>query len=335
MQATSRTPIADYDQKLDIIEHVNSGHAKALLAIAHVYINEQVENAQLVDLFEEGIILQCQIGDLIESHFVAFLTQDSLHHNVHNLAMHAMKKLGKLISQFWHFQLLKKQQVSRNMCRLFLKSDSPLADQSPAGYAWRFILERFSNKPDSQHINTHLGRYYTLRNTEKSSPNLDYADIAVVDIFQHNDTAGSLWTQDLTVGEFVVANNEFYEQTDHLTTGRALLIADETSLPTVAKLLENWQNPIPPTVISITQDPADQTYLNENLFPAGSQLFRFEYSESADQILTFLQQHPEIEKVWGALENQQAKTIRHYLRNERQFKAENNRVKAYWIKNKP
>ena len=130
-----------------------------------------------------------------------------------------------------------------------------------AGYAYLFDLAHNitalningnSDSPARAHC------YYTLRKAWQTSDGVR----AWVDIFLHGDTSGGNWARSLRAGDTVMSKREFPEKTAHLREGQALLIADETSIPTVARLLELWDNPTPPLVIFVTQDAADQAYFD-------------------------------------------------------------------------
>lgn len=81
--------------------------------------------------------------------------------------------------------------------------------------------------------------------------------------FLHGDTSGGNWAMALQAGDTVVTKREFPEKVAHLHTGQTLLIVDETSMPTAARLLELWDNPTPPLIICVTQDAADQKFFDD------------------------------------------------------------------------
>ncbi|MBE2894561.1 siderophore-interacting protein [Spirabiliibacterium falconis] len=326
----TRTPIADHDLKLDIIEHVNDDHRKELLAIAQVYLNPNITDATLLDLYHEGMLLQTQTETHhLQSQFVPFLTDKDLHTNVRHLAMHAVQQRTTPQSHYF-FHLLDKTQPTPNISRLILKTCATAPENSP-GYAWRFTLKSFANQPYAHiipHVQNQPGRYYTLRKIVNKT-NSDC--ILYVDVFCHGDTLGSLWAKSLKCGDILHANATFYEHTDHLT-GQSVLIGDETALPTIANLIECWHHPISPIIISITQDPKEQHYLDEVALPPNTHIIKLEHADSALKSLAVLDKITTIDSVWGACEQHDAKTIRHYLRNQRKLTSTQQRMKAYWIK---
>ncbi|TNH03782.1 hypothetical protein FHQ26_03260 [Testudinibacter sp. TR-2022] len=328
-----RTPLADQIQKIDIIEHVTEDHYRELLAISRVYLNSETETVNFIDLFEEGMLLTIQYGDQQKTDLIPFLATGEIHHKVRHLAMTAIERSSDSQSQAKHqfFDVLHNQMITKNICRLTLKSSQPLPIDKP-GYAWNFSLTTFDHIPDMAELKINeQRRYYTLRQAKKSSATVAFNDIAFVDVFLHGNTPGSVWSRNLQQGDIIHSAGDYNEKTDHLEQGNTVLIADETSLPTVAWLLENWKNPLPPTVISITHQIEDQDYLNNSQLPENSQIHHLHYSNCADNLLQILETIPQIDSVWGAFEHHAAKIIRQYLRTQRKLDARQNRVKGYWI----
>lgn len=371
----NRTPLADQEQKIDIIEHINSDHQEELAAIVADYADNHTENRveelnpRLEDIFVEGCLITIAQNGQRQSCFVPFQLQGDLEEKVIYLAYTAMVKQGKPLGggKKHYFEVLKTQKITDNMLRLVLKTQHPLPENAP-GFAYLFAqkaLQKVPTKPSSakttkagrlslwfswlflwvmkklsgkqrqkmlESMNKGL-RYYTLYQTHRSDDRTDFADIAWVDVFLHGDTTGSLWAKNLQRGDIIYSNGEYEEHTDHLHQGQALLIADETSLPTLAAILQDWQNPLPPHIIIITAEQSEQDYLPDADLPANSRCHRFvgKQQQLSEDILACLKSQTDIDTAWGALENHVAKTIRIYLRNERGLNGKNNRVKAYWI----
>lgn len=189
----------------------------------------------------------------------------------------------------------------------------------------------------------HLHRYYTLRKAcydpEKA------ADTAWIDVFLHGKTLGSQWLDCLDLGKTVKTKREVPEKVTHLTEGQALLIADETSIPTVARLLELWQNPIAPLVVYITHDEVDQDYLqhrqtntliDDKIEILTLKIGALQQGEPLAQLIdTTLQQHLQqtdlnIEKVWGAIEVSTSKALRPLLKSRLGLDRSDMIVKGYW-----
>lgn len=300
------------------------------------------------------------------------------------------KKTIKLTKQV--FDVQNSYRVSKNMLRLelsmpSLNSDTPLINTAQlsnakgatssmsvptneAGYAYLFDLEHNAmtdalmtdstdgNKAsdyktnDSEKENVRPARphcYYTLRKAWQA----DNGIRAWVDVFLHGNTPGGNWAATLQAGETVVTKREFPEKVEHLRDGQAVLIVDETSMPTAARLLELWNNPTPPLVICVTQDAGDQSYFDtvkmrsclncdtenssNNYFTvlpivtnqpnSGAELATLIDRELGD----YLTNNPlKIDKVWGALEANTAKALRPLLKDRLELSRTDVVVKVYW-----
>ncbi|MCH1782783.1 siderophore-interacting protein [Psychrobacter glaciei] len=310
------------------------------------------------------------------------------------------KKTIKLTKQV--FDVHNSYNVSKNMLRLelsmpSLNSDTPLNNTAKlsntkgatistsvptneAGYAYLFDLEHNAmtnalmtdsidaNKADDNAVNDSEKNnvrparphcYYTLRKAWHTDDGIR----AWVDVFLHGDTPGGNWAAALKTGETVVTKREFPEKVEHLRDGQAVLIVDETSMPTAARLLELWSNPTPPLVICVTQDADDQSYFDTvkmrssldsisydnsnidcdtethgndhftilpivtNQANSGAELAALIDSTLGD----YLTDNPlQIDKVWGALEANTAKALRPLLRERLELSRTDVVVKVYW-----
>ncbi|WP_201607852.1 SIP domain-containing protein [Psychrobacter immobilis] len=303
------------------------------------------------------------------------------------------KKTIKLTKQV--FDVQSSYRVSKNMLRLelsmpSLNSDTPLNNTAQlsnakgvtsstsvptneAGYAYLFDLEHnamtdalMTDSTDGNKAGDHKTNgsdkenvrparphcYYTLRKAWQA----DNGIRAWVDVFLHGDTPGGNWAAALQAGETVVTKREFPEKVEHLRAGQAVLIVDETSMPTAARLLELWNNPTPPLVICVTQDAGDQSYFDTvkmrsglggldcetesrkddhftvlpivtNQVNSGAELATLIDSELGD----YLTDNPlEIDKVWGALEANTAKALRPLLKDRLGLSRTDVVVKVYW-----
>ncbi|MDO4723182.1 MAG: DUF2470 domain-containing protein, partial [Comamonadaceae bacterium] len=84
---STRTPLADQDHKLDILEHVNQDHPEEVLAIAQAYGPADARSARLEDIFEEGCLLSAELAEgAARSVFVPFALKGDLEENVLYLA---------------------------------------------------------------------------------------------------------------------------------------------------------------------------------------------------------------------------------------------------------
>lgn len=330
--------------------------------------------------------------------FAAPITQvDDLQTQYIVLKQRADKKLGKKTIKLTRqkFVVQDRYKVSKNMLRLELSfavppntanGASPTSDAvlpvTEAGYAYLFDLDHNfdlennvitgntdHNQDKGQNDNgaqnsypARQHRYYTLRKAWQTSQGWH----AWIDVFLHGDTSGGNWAMALQIGDTVMTKREFPEKVAHLQEGQALLIVDETSMATAARLLELWQNPQSPLVICVTQDAANQSYFDD--IKIGSHSYDMDDSgdsknspnkrsdnpvaqpftvlpivtdqsvsgqEAAQLIDTTLNQYLatqplSIDKVWGALEATTAKTLRGLLKDRLQLSRTEVVVKVYW-----
>ena len=344
-------------------------------------------DVQLTAIYSEGIEVQVQPKNqeqqptdsqnktlYDQTFFIGFATPitepDELQTQYILLKQRADKKLGKKSIKLTKqtFIVQDSYRVSKNMLRLTLDvpalslpalSENDPSNTNPtsipmneAGYAYLFDLEH--NVIASNHINSgvkdssHPARphcYYTLRKAWQNSDGLQ----AWVDVFVHGNTPGGNWATALQAGDTVITKREFPEKVEHLRDGQALLIVDETSMPTAARLLELWDNPKPPLIVCVTQDAADQSYFDDikiNHDVKGSIDGNFTVlpivigSINSEQSLAtlidsklsdYLTEHPlQIDKVWGALEASTVKALRPMLRERFDLSRAEVIVKVYW-----
>lgn len=211
--------------------------------------------------------------------------------------------------------------------------------------------------------------YYTLRKAWQDKTDA-HQPLAWVDIYIHGDTPGGRWALSLKPGDIIKTKREIPEKLAHLnvlgnnldiieTTGieptevikdnaqtRHLLVADETSIPTVARLLELWQQPTAPLIICATQDLEDQHYLDLNQVELSDALTEGpiilpikthsdELDTLAERIDTcvgeYLAQNPiHINRVWGALEASVTKQLRRLLQQRLALTRSEMVIKVYW-----
>lgn len=359
-----RTPIENTEYKNEIIDHINEDHPEAVDDIARSHLPPSAAAARLIDIFQEGILMRAETQGSRQEHFIPFqLKEGDTDEQIHYLIFRAALEQGRPLEggKNQYFTVAASEKISPNMLRLTLKSAAPLPEKAP-GYAWFFSLKTLQSLSenhrrtlsesekaaqitlmeslrDADTATRHETfdaffssmRYYTLRRAGKSRPDAPFADTALVDIYLHGQTNGSRWAQSLKAGDIIRSTADFHEHTAHLAEGHTVILGDETALPTVAAILENWQNPVPPAVVSITDDEADQAYLPDGLLPAGATLFRISSRGNvADNIKACLKTLAHIDAAWGAFEADDAAAIRKYLRHERGLDGKKAKVKGYW-----
>jgi NADPH-dependent ferric siderophore reductase len=275
------------------------------------------------------------------------------------LLQKSASQLGKrtIKLQEQRFTVMNGYYASPNLYRLVVTAPASTPLNHP-GYAYLFELvsdgllapnnESVDNvSADNESVNQDkpLQRYYTLRKAWQDSDS--GAVQAWIDVYVHGDTPGGNWARSLTRDMQIKSVREYPEKTEHLTEGQCLLICDETSLPTVANLLENWQNPLPPLVIAITNDPEDVSYLHT--LKLSDQLRQDECflqnnllhivnapkTDLAAQIVTLLHTQlttmpRKIDKVWGAIEATDIKSLRPKLKATLGLSRQDMVIKVYW-----
>lgn len=341
--------------KARIIEHLNEEHQEELIGFAEIFATDQLLNEKktklhqvnITQIYQEGIQIEAFIEDKQDTIdlFINFLQPikhiDDLQYQYIALMQRFAKKMGKdsikIAKQ--SFTVLDNYLLTQNMRRLVLYANdqTPLTHQRSAGYAYLFNLASKcsiqENMPSREHC------YYTLRKVFEQQQRV----MAWVDIYIHGKTSGGSWAQALQANDLITSKREFPEKVEHLNSGQALLIADETSLPTVARLLELWNNPTPPIIISITNRIQEQSYLanaavDEALFNSMIVLplvINYDQTNLTDIIETTLANYLEdnpiiIEKVWGALEAKTVKLLRRKLQDRLNLSRTDCVLKVYW-----
>lgn len=278
--------------------------------------------------------------------FQAIAHLDQLHQQYILLVQKSSELLGRksvrLVNQY--FEVLDSIAISENMQRLVLKSpsDTPL---DLAGYAYLFCVEQNEysfieqtklDAKDQKNPAQHRHRYYTLRKAWQ----VQQQNYAWIDIYCHDHNLGGTWAKQLKPKMWIKTVREFPEKLDHLQHGQAVLIADESSLSTVARSLELWQNPILPKVILFTQHEAEQAYLKQVIAEQGQaiELYSISYQNEIEpcqkilSILAQIQHNTAIDAIWAGLENQLIKQLRQSLKQDSQFQSAQAVLKVYWRK---
>ncbi|MGP5372051.1 SIP domain-containing protein [Psychrobacter alimentarius] len=367
----------DVADKTLFIDHVNEEHQDELAMFINIFTKASIrENSvpSIVELYSDGMLLALTSIDNnqtdpenaphpTEQYFVHFTSPvvdaASLQEQYITLLQRAATKLGKrtikLRDQF--FTVMDGYYASPNMYRLLVTAPDNTPLNQP-GYAYLLDLnasftaskldsgERsVSNDSDNTDEFQGVYRYYSLR---KAWQDADSSSVhAWIDIYMHGDTSGGNWAKSLDTGMKIKSVREYPEKLEHLIDGQCLLICDETSLPTVANLLENWQNPLSPLVIAITNDSKDINYLHditlsehlskEERFRQDNLLHIINTPATAltEQIMTTLNSRLtttpiKIDKVWGALEAANIKSLRPQLKSVLGLSRQDMTIQVYW-----
>lgn len=371
-----------FPELASVIAHINEEHYDELLGFLTAFTaltSEELSDVsvQLSDIYAEAIALQIQDKHVKkpttqardQTFFIPFTAPITQYSDLNTqyilLKQKADKKLGKKTIKLTNqtFVVQDSYKISQNMLRLELtglanESNKNAIPVDEAGYAYLFDLVH--NASASQHADDTASParahcYYTLRKAWQASDGVR----TWVDVFLHGDTPGGNWASSLQAGDTIISKREFPEKVAHLQNGQALLIADETSIPTVARLLELWDNPTPPLVLCVTQDAADQAYFDEVKISADKMNADKTSENSEYQIDTpftvlplvtgkvnsgkalaaliddtlgkYLTTQPlKIEKVWGALEAGTAKALRGLIQQRLGLERADSVIKVYW-----
>lgn len=357
--------------KIKFMNHVNDEHQDELALFVEAFADTKLSNDMAVvvaEVYSDGLLLEASVqnvevllnhkvetlSDAVSQFFIEFENvideTITLKSQYINLLQVASKKLGKqaIKQQERYFTVIDGYYASPNMFRLVVAApaDTPL---NHAGYAYLFEMNAdVSNRNESANASDNasekLQRYYTLRKAWQDAETQQIQ--GWVDTYIHGDTPGGNWARAAKVGSQLKSVRDYPEKIAHLNDGQCLLICDETSMPTVANLLENWQNSIAPIVIVVTHDVADRAYLQDiELSQTLVQIDNFKQDNIIpilntpdinlpDAIIsaidTCLEGASIIEKVWGALGASDAKILKRQLKTKFGLPRQDMVMKVYW-----
>lgn len=354
--------------KIKFMNHVNDEHQDELALFVEAFADTKLSNDMAVvvaEVYSNGLLLEASVQNVeaLPNHKVEMLSDGisqffiefenvidetiTLKSQYINLLQVASKKLGKLAikQQERYFTVIDGYYASPNMFRLVVAApaDTPL---NHAGYAYLFEMNTdVSISHNSAAASEKLQRYYTLRKAWQDAETQQIQ--GWVDIYIHGDTSGGNWARAVQAGTQLKSVRDYPERIAHLNDGQCLLLCDETSMPTVANLLENWQNPIAPIVIVMTNDGAELSYLQEiELSQTLAEINSFKQDnivhilntpsiDLPDAIISAIDTRLEdgsilIEKVWGALSAADAKILRRQLKTKFDLSRQDMVMKVYW-----
>ncbi|MFK3991495.1 SIP domain-containing protein [Psychrobacter sp. NPDC064578] len=354
--------------KIKFMNHVNDEHQDELALFVEAFADTKLSNDMAVvvaEVYSNGLLLEASVQNVeaLPNHKVEMLSDGisqffiefenvidetiTLKSQYINLLQVASKKLGKLAikQQERYFTVIDGYYASPNIFRLVVAApaDTPL---NHAGYAYLFEMNTdVSISHNSAAASEKLQRYYTLRKAWQDAETQQIQ--GWVDIYIHGDTSGGNWARAVQAGTQLKSVRDYPERIAHLNDGQCLLLCDETSMPTVANLLENWQNPIAPIVIVMTNDGAELSYLQEiELSQTLAEINSFKQDnivyilntpsiDLPDAIVSAIDTRLEdgsilIEKVWGALSAADAKILRRQLKTKFDLSRQDMVMKVYW-----
>ena len=354
--------------KIKFMNHVNDEHQDELALFVEAFADTKLSNDMAVvvaEVYSDGLLLEASVQNVeaLPNHKVEMLSDGisqffiefenvidetiTLKSQYINLLQVASKKLGKqaIKQQERYFTVIDGYYASPNMFRLVVAApaDTPL---NHAGYAYLFEMNaEVSISHESTNASEKLQRYYTLRKAWQDAETQQIQ--GWVDTYIHGDTPGGNWARAAQAATQLKSVRDYPEKIAHLNEGQCLLICDETSMPTVANLLENWQNPIAPIVIVVTNDDADTAYLQDiELSQTLAQIDNFKQDNIVhilntpdinlpDAIVSAIDKCLEnrsiyIEKVWGALGAADAKILKRQLKTKFDLSRQDMVMKVYW-----
>ena len=363
-----RTQIANVDDALDVIEHVNQDHAGELKAIImSLYPDCKIERAELVELFEEGaLIRRYQFADTqTEDIFVPFEIKGTLEEKLFQLAYAHSPTEANAKDQFRFLTVTNTEVFTDKFVRLTIRSKRPFPSIWP-GLCFSVHLTVLESRSESKIKANWLSkisadyykrlsvfllrvlpvslrrkmiantrkdvRAYTLRSSWQELHNGETIYCGYIDVFTHGRSKGSVWARKLKPGQVIYTSGDHPDKHAALVKGNNVIFCDETAFPAVAGILEQWQNPQAPTLIIISQTAKQQIYFEHVDIPQDTRIHRIicETNQQADRVIEILKAQKQFDSVWGAMEMKMAKQVRHFLRNQHMLRGENNLVKAYW-----
>lgn len=361
-----KTPIADNDKKLDIIDHLNQDHSDELLIVANYYgQNSNYSEARISDIFEEGMVIDaCHIDRGNLQFYVPFTITGSIEEKILYLAYYALTKQGEKFKgnkrQF--FTVGQKSMPSKNIMRIFINGVNPFPEYY-AAYSYGFVLKRIDRPQKILSNNMKKGffmrvfdrvfiwllrilssknrmklieqmnsdiRLYTLRLSAQDISG-QYVQGAI-DVYLHGDSPGGAWIKQLKEGDIIFSRASIKDKHPHLRHGKNVLIGDETAYPALAGILELWSNPEPPIILILMNDPEEKDYFKDLAMPKDTEQHYLIYAEKkqSDLVIDTLKQLGSLDGAWGGLERSEAQKVRHYIRNVLSIDGTKNHIKGYW-----
>lgn len=318
MTAAPRVPLTTEDAARTVA-HVNEDHLSELLLAVRAFTGcAAPQDARITALYPDGLDVEVQSAGGQTQHFIAFTLDAPPHEAIRATVMEGMRRLGELPrvrSLVW--EVLEVRFHTPHIRRLTFRADPLTLEDWQPGYACRFAL---TDDPDGS------SRPYTLRRADPRSAQVE------VDVYCHDETPGSRWAAGVRPGQHLPLIAGRREVMPDFSVGGALLLGDETALPTLGALLEGWAHGQPPRVLLEVNAPAEGRYLDDVTLPPGTQVTCLTRAGDPGEALRRAVQASEapVRAVWGALEAGAAKRVRTHLRAEHGLTPAQCRVLGYW-----
>lgn len=320
------TPIDGLD---DTINHINHDHSDDLLTMAIYYAKSHGKplptSATLKTVYHEGLGLQICIGSEMVNKTMRF---DEPIKQANELKYAYVKLLDRAAkaTKRKHLQLIDDEFVVQDVLRI--------------GDFYRLVVSLPSDMPTtlaglaySLAVGDNQSRYYTLRKAWQTPNGL----LGHIDVYTHGDSQGSAWVRQLNCGDTIKSSRRYPEKVEHIN-GQALLIADETALPTALRILE-LQKDITPTLIACLHHQDSLAYLQDlqsthKLHDDNCTVLMYDditdLSAKMSAVLDRLITKQQFDSVWGALEVSVVKSVRKILYQNTQLNKDNAIIKPYW-----
>ena len=320
------TPIDGLD---DTIEHINHDHSDDLLTLAMYYTKSHGKplpsSATLQTVYHEGLGLRIVIGGDTVLKVMRF-DEPIKHASDLKHAYIALLDRAAKATKRKHLQLIDDEFTLQDVQRIgdFYRLTVNLPNDMPATLAGLAYSVDTGNDQS---------RYYTLRRAWQTQ----HGRFGHIDIYTHGDSQGSAWVRRLNCGDSIKSSRRYPEKVEHIS-GQALLIADETALPTALRILE-LQNDITPTLIACLHHQDSLAYLQDiqsthTLHDDNCTVLIYDdiadLSAKMSAVLNELVAKRHFDSVWGALEVSVVKSVRQIIYQNTPLNKENAIIKPYW-----
>lgn len=314
----------------ELINNLNLDYPHEIQAIAHVHADSLARDVFLQSLNDDTACIQYR--DEHQKTQQKTLSFEALNMaSITELMSTSMRALGKKPSweKYRTFTVDNISQPSPNMLRLHLHC-THLLPENQAGFVCRFIIDPIEKKPSEQQLKQADSRPYTLRT-------IDNEHQTTVDIFDHGQTPGQQWARNLKAGQTIYSRAEAREKFPDFKVANTLLLADETSLPTVARLLEMrssyFSDKTDVRLIIGLQNMLDQQYLSnallQNTHVQWLNLNSKNQGKVVDAWIDSLNNTP-FDAVWGGLESNTSKALKKHIWSLNEIPNKQCKIRSYW-----